>query len=373
MEGLATAPAAPARIDLAGRIGVSTTIALRGSVGAIGGPLQLDLDGELRRFGLAPVNSYVRRHVGWQVRDGWLTADVRCRIDGDALSVRTNVRLSHLRVNRAEATDEAQRRIGLPLGLLVALLKDGRGDIALSFPVSGHLHDPRFDFREAMWGAVRRVAVNAVSLPISWIGRVQIGAGTRIEGIEIDPIPFQPGTALLAAEGQDQAARLAAFLDHTPAMRVALTPVISSRDEVAARRQRVEALVDRLAREDQLPREAALARLFDQRFRDRAIPSTVDAVLDALAEDEDRPDHELRELATQRVDAVRVAVARAGIDPARLQAAPAAARSGPDAQVDLSLLDPAESRPSPVREFLERMRMPVGRGGDDGRGEDAPR
>ena len=43
-------------------------------------------------------------------------------------------------------------------------MKDRRGDITLAFPVGGRLSDPRFDFRDAIWGAVRTVAINAVTL-----------------------------------------------------------------------------------------------------------------------------------------------------------------------------------------------------------------
>src|SRR5438309_9139554 len=40
-------------------------------------------------------------------------------------------------------------RIGLPLGMIVALMKDRRGDIRLSLPVGGRLSDPRTGDRKS--------------------------------------------------------------------------------------------------------------------------------------------------------------------------------------------------------------------------------
>src|SRR5678815_1657179 len=130
-------------------------------------------------------------------------------------------------------SDQAQARIGLPLGMLVALMKDARGDIRVALPVHGRLSDPRFDFSEAIWSTIRNVAVKAIAAPVSWIGRVQVSADSRIERIDVDPIPFASGQAALTPEAREQLARIAAFLEQAPDVRMALTPVVSSRDRAA--------------------------------------------------------------------------------------------------------------------------------------------
>jgi hypothetical protein len=165
-------------------------------------------------------NPYLSSQLGWQTREGRLTTTLACRIDGDTLSARTDVRLSRLQLVRAANHDESQTRIGLPLGLITTLMKDRRGDIRLSFPVGGRLSDPRFDLRETIWSGVRTVAINAITLPVSWIGRVHFTPDSRIERIQVDPVTFEPGTAILTAQGEGQVARLAAFLDRLPDVRL---------------------------------------------------------------------------------------------------------------------------------------------------------
>src|SRR6185312_1701575 len=218
----------------------SAELTLRGTLGRLGGPLSFDASGELREFAVPRTNPYLVQHVGWRTTEGRLTTKVQCRIEGDALSAKTDLRLSRLSLVRASASDEAQKRVGLPLGLLTALLKDRRGDISLSFPVSGRLSDPRFDFRDTVWSAIRTVAVHAITLPVSWIGRVRFTPDSKIERIEVEPIPFVPGTATLTPDGEARTSRLTAFLDQLPAVRLALSATPSSRDIEELRRRPLE-------------------------------------------------------------------------------------------------------------------------------------
>jgi hypothetical protein len=358
VEGLSTVPAGPARVDLTGRVGPVTEVSLRGTMGPIGAPLKIDMNGELRRFGLPRANPYLQRQVAWQVREGWLTTGLRVRINGDALSAKTDVRVSHLQVARAGTGDEAKTRIGLPLGMIVGLMKDGRGDINLSFRVGGRLSDPRFDFREAIWGAVRTVAINAITLPVSWIGRVKMSPDSRIERIEIDPVRFQPGTAALTPEGQAQLSRLAAFMEQLPEVRMALTPTVSPRDRVELARQAVDVAIERVARSDRLTREAAAGRLFEQRFPGRPAPASPEAAWTALAEAEPKAAPELPELAARRLEVVKTSIKQAGIDGDRVADAKLVEREGSESQIELAVLEPEVPRPSPFRDPLRRLRAP---------------
>ena len=363
MEGLSTQPAKPARLDLTGQVGAGAHLAVRGTLGPLAGPLLLDVSGELREFAVPRTNPYLLQQVGWRTREGRLTTKLQCRIEGDALSARTDVRLSRLQLVRAASRDEAQARVGLPLGLLTTLMKDRRGDITLAFPVGGRLSDPRFDFRDAIWGAVRTVAINAVTLPVSWIGRVHFSADSRIERIEVDPVPFEAGTASLTTAGQERMARLVAFLDQLPEVRMALTPIVSSRDVDALRRRTLDADLDRAARQGRFSRAEAAARLFAQHFPGRPAPETAEAVYAALLERTAVPSAEVPELAAQRLAAVRATARQSGIDAARLPDRTLIQRADADGQIDAEVLEAEAPRPSKLRDALRRLGVPL-KGGE---------
>jgi hypothetical protein len=128
-------------------------------------------------------------------------------------------------------------------------MKDASGEIRLSLPVGGRLSDPRFDVTEAVWGAIRAVAVKAITLPASWIGRVRFTPDSRIREIEVDPVRFERGAPALTAEGQAQVTRLSAFLQKVPEIRMPLTAIVSTGDLEELRLQGPREAVDRLARE----------------------------------------------------------------------------------------------------------------------------
>jgi len=351
MEGVSTLPAPPARMDLRGQLVGGADVALSGTLGSLGGPLALDVNGDLRQFAIPRANPYLLRHVDWKAREGWLTTKLRCRIRGDKLDAKTDIRLSQLQLTRAGNHDEAQARVGLPLGLIVALLKDRRGDINVSLPVGGRLNDPRFDFNDAIWSAVRTVAINAITLPVSWIGRVKLGSDSRIDEIQVDPIRFQPGTPTLTAEGQGQVARIAAFLQQLPEVRLTLTPVVSAHDLAELRRQAIDAAIERITREAQVSSEVAAARLFEQRFPRQQPPGSLEAIRAALLESEPPPAAEVPGLARKRVEAVRATLKQAEIDPARLL--PATLVEAPEGRIDVAL---AEADTSRRRGLLGRLR-----------------
>jgi hypothetical protein len=359
MDGLSTEPGKTARIDLTANVGPASQLTLRGAIGAFGGPLLMDVNGELHDFALDRTNPYLLRQVGWKSREGRLTMKLRCRLEAEALSAKSDIRLSRLQLVRASSHDEAQTRIGLPLGMITALMKDRRGDITLSFPVGGTLSDPRFDFREAIWAAVRRVAVNAITLPVSMIGRVQFGSDARIDRIEVNPAPFEPGTASLTSEGQGQVTRLTAFLEQLPEVKMELTPVVSSRDITELKRRKLEAAIERLASDKQLSRDAAAMRLFEQRSQNRPAPATPEATFAALLEQEPSPSSAVPELAASRIDVVRAAIKQGGIDPARLVEVKVVERADVNGQIEFDVRQPETSKPSKVREVLKRLGVPL--------------
>jgi Domain of Unknown Function (DUF748) len=362
LDGISTAPgASPARIDLKGRVG-DGQLSFRGTIGPVSGPLRLELDGELREFAVPRTNPYLLNQVAWEARDGWLTTKLHCRLDGDNLDAKTEIVLRRLQVARAGGHDEAQARIGLPLGMLVSLMKDRRGDIHLAFPVGGRVGDPRFDFTEVIWSTLRNAAVKAVTAPVSWIGRVQFGADSRIQRIEIDPIPFEPGTATPTPDGQEQATRLVAFLDQMPETRLTATAVVSRRDLATMKQPALDAAIERVARDARVSPDEAAARVFQERFPRRPVPATADAIRAALLEVEPPPADAVSKLADRRLEALRATVKKAGVDPSRLvDAKPAASAVGDEPQVKLDLVD-SEGPRRPGRRAGDFWRSPTGGG-----------
>jgi uncharacterized protein involved in outer membrane biogenesis len=350
VDGVSTAPGArPARLDMKARV-ADGQMSFAGTIGPVTGPLRLDLKGELREFAVPRTNPYLLNGVAWEARNGWLTTSIECRIDGDNLRAKADVLLSRLQLAKVGGQDEAQARIGLPLGMLTSLMKDRHGDIRLALPVGGRITDPRFDIKELIWSTLRTVAVKAIAAPVSLIGRVKSTGDSHIERIEIDPIQFEPGTATPTQEGQQQLTRLVAFLDQTPETRLTATALVSRRDVAAMKRPDIDGVISRAAKSARISPEAAAERLFQERFPGQPVPDSADAVRTALAETEPAPASEAETLADKRLEAVRATVKKAKIDTGRLledKRVDVAANAEPQVQLGLAEGEQARGRRAP--------------------------
>jgi len=329
LKGLSNAEGKRGRLAVQSVIGGTGAIQLQGDVAPLGEKLFLDLEGELRDFPIPPNNSYLDRLLAWTARDGRLSTKFRLRVEGDKLDANTEILIGRLEVAPSGDRDEVKRRIGLPLGLIVALMKDGRGEIRVSVPVSGSLWAPEFSLGEAIWAAVRNVLVNVLAAPFRWIGRL-FTRDNKIEGLDIDPIVFGPGGATVTGPMEEQLKRVGEFLRNSPGIRLALASVVSGADLTALRTQEVTARLQRLQRERRLPDfAAAAARAYAERFPGKPALKTPEEIVAALREIEPTPEVAGRALAARRLEVTREALAKAGgIDPQRLQAKEGPAASG---------------------------------------------
>src|SRR6267142_2258002 len=358
IDGLSTASGAkPARFDMKARVG-DGLLSFGGTIGPVTGPLRLDLQGELREFAVPRTNPYLLNGVAWEARNGLLTTNIQCRIDGDNLQAKADVVVSRLQLARAGGHDEAQARIGLPLGMITSLMKDRHGDIRLALPVGGRVSDPRFDFKELIWSTLRSVALKTIAAPVSLIGRVKSSADSRIERIEIDPIRFEPSTSTPTPEGQEQLTRLVAFLDQTPETRLTATAVVSRRDLAAMKQPDIDAAICRAARDARISPEAAAARLFQERFPGQPLPETSDAVRAALLDGQTPPADAVSTLADKRLELVRATIKKARIDTARLlddKRAEVAQEDVPQVRLDLAESENPRRPGRRAPEFLRRL------------------
>jgi outer membrane protein OmpA-like peptidoglycan-associated protein len=327
-------------------LGTAGRLNLRARVGALGGPTFVDATCELRDFAIPRTNPYMQHFTAWTARQGRLTTTITARVEDDTLQARSQTQLGGLQVMRVAAGDAAEKRVGLPLGMIVALLKDRQGNIKLALPVSGTLSDPRFDLHDAIWGAVRTISVKLIAAPVSWIGRLRYTRDSKIQDIEVDPVPFAVGGDALTREATERVGRIAAFMKELPDVRMILTPAVSLGDVEALKTEEITARIREIATQQKLSERDAAARLYAERYPKHEPPDDVKAIVTALREVEPPPEEALYKLAKRRADAVRDAIKKADVDPTRLQVnkEPDALDTFDAGRVDFALSDTAKQR-----------------------------
>jgi len=352
IRGFRNAPDARADVALHAVLPPRGALELSGQVAPLGEPFYLDVGGELRDISMAQANPYMRWYSGWIARTGSVTNKVHYRIVGDELEASNEVRVQKIRVERAAGTDAGVgKRVGLPLGLIVAMITDSRGDIEFKVPVTGKLNSPGFSIGDAIWAAIKNVLVNVAAAPFRAIGKLFGGGGgdRESEQFVVDPVPFEAGSADVTADAQRQLQRVADFLRGAPYVKMAIEPVVSEDDVQSLKTQEVVARIQRVQRERALTDfpAAAAAVFVDTAANGPApkTPKTSDEIIAVLREREPSPDEAIRRLAARRTEAARrTLVDAAGIEPARLQERPVAESVGDKGKgrVQFELISDAE-------------------------------
>jgi hypothetical protein len=323
VRGLQNTTAEPANLTLHAVVGPNGALELSGRVSPFGQPVVLDVSGELKDLALAQANPYLRHYSGWVARGGGLTTKFHWRVTGDVIEASNEIVVKRLAVAQAPAGDaQVTRRVGLPLGMIVALITDADGGIKFEVPVTGNLSSPGWSVGDAIWAAVRNVLVNVAAAPFRAIGKIfhhGDGADTATQ-FKVDPILFPPGGVGLSADAEQQLQRVADVLRGSPVIKLVIEPKVTAADVVSLKTRDVVARIQKVQRDRKLADFAAAARaVFAATYANRPVPATPDDIVAALSADTPSPDEAARNLAARRLDVTRQAlIERAGIERDRL-------------------------------------------------------
>jgi len=119
-----------------------------------------DLNGELRDFKLPSVNPYADPVTAWFMKTGELAIKMHFRIEKNQLTADNEIVVKNLTVAPSREGDEVKKKVGLPLGMIVALITDQDNGIKVNVPLSGEVNQVRAGMGDAIWTAVRNAVIN---------------------------------------------------------------------------------------------------------------------------------------------------------------------------------------------------------------------
>jgi hypothetical protein len=307
VEGLSSAPGRMAKLTSQAIVGGDAALDIQGELAPLG-ELFADIRGELRDFTLARVNPYADSFVSWIVDRGKLGVRFHYRVERGQLDASNEIVIDDIQVAPSRQEDEVKKRIGLPLGLIVALITDANNDLKINLPMSGPLATWKTDPSDAIWTAAKNVIVNVAAAPFRAIGRLFTSGDNKVESLSIEPITFPAGGDVISGGMEQHVVKVADFLRRAPAIRLSLTPFVSAADLDNLKGQELTARLQAVQREKKLPDFAtAVAAEFKARFPvpSGTPPPAPDAQLARLREAEPLPDSKVTELLQRRVAAVR--------------------------------------------------------------------
>jgi len=306
IRNLSNAPGRRSTLTLQGVVGGDAALDLRGEMSRLGDDFSADLVGELRDFTVASANPYANSFLAWIVKQGKLGVKVHYRIEQDRLMGENQIVVKNLQVAKGAESDEVQKRLGLPLGLIVALMKDSHGDINFDVPISGSVTDKSVDWGETIWAAVKQVLVKVLASPFRSIGRMFTGSDDKVEEVKVDPVVFAAGSSVIGPAMEGHLNRVAQFLRDTPAVSLSLSPVATAKDFDRLRGQEVTARIQKMQRERGIADYPTAVGIYylAQNIPGEA-PKSADEQLKVLQEHEQLPEERIKELLDRRVTATK--------------------------------------------------------------------
>ncbi|WP_345060109.1 DUF748 domain-containing protein [Acidovorax lacteus] len=317
----------PAELELRGRAEGTASLEVTGQLMPLADPMVLDIRGRMRDLELPPLSPYSVKYAGHGIERGKLSLDVAYEVlPSGELRARNKLVLRQLTFGEPVAGAPAS----LPVRLAAALLADRNGVIDIELPVSGSLKDPEFSIGPVVARLLGSVLRKALTAPFSLLMGGASGGDTS-SGVVV----FAPGSAQPTDAAREQVRGMAEALAQRPQVQLTVTGVaLAQAERDALQHARLERrLLQEKRRQNpqddspvQAAERSALLRALYLRS-DVPKPRTLlglpkelpDADMETLLRTQDRVDDAaLRELASQRAQAVRQLLVERGLADERI-------------------------------------------------------
>lgn len=266
LRDLSTTAAAPARLDLEGRVADAGYVKADGTLRVVDPFQATDIKVIFRNVNMHDLTPYTAQFAGYSVETGVLDLDVRYRVENRHLIGDHHVVAKDLILGPKV---EGAKGPGLAVRLAVALLKDKDGRIDLAVPIEGTVDSPEFSYRGIFWQAFKTILANVVKAPFRAIGHL---FGADREDLEL--VGFVSGRSDLPPPEQDTLAKLATELAHRSEISLEIEGRFDPVTDVdALQHARLEARID-AKRTPEASLDAILESLYIETFSQQKLDAT---------------------------------------------------------------------------------------------------
>jgi hypothetical protein len=222
-DGVALTPLRAARVALKGALDELSPLDVSGTIDPAATTLRIDVD----RLLLPPLNPYLAPALGYEVKSGLARIGSDVRLTGTKIVAATDVVLSRFAMRQA-GTDTVEQKIGTPLSVALALMKDTRGDIHIVLQIEGDVGANEYRVGSLLREALGTALLGTLRAPLGFLR----GLFHRDQGEQFDlrPVPFPAGSAVLGPDGEARIAEIARLLGRQPSLAVVLIPEPSRAD-----------------------------------------------------------------------------------------------------------------------------------------------
>ncbi|MFO0706101.1 MAG: DUF748 domain-containing protein [Nitrospira sp.] len=210
VKGLSSKQIAKADVDLSGKLDRVAPLRIAGQINPLSEDAYTDVTVKFENIDLTTAGPYSGKYVGYSIRKGKLFLDLAYKVSQKELEAENRVLIDQL--GFGDKTDSPDAT-SLPVPLVVALLKDRKGQIAIDLPIRGNLKDPDFKYGRVLLNTMLTLLGKAVTSPFALVGSLVGGSGEELHAIE-----FPVGRSELADSETKKLTTLANVLTERPAL-----------------------------------------------------------------------------------------------------------------------------------------------------------
>ena len=258
MNGITNTPAdTPATFQLKGILDKSSILELNGDLALFAAEPTFTLKGRIEGLELPPLSAYTIPLMGYRLQSGKANSDIQFTAKAGQIDGSSDLVLNQLQVEplNSEKMAALQQQLSIPLETALGMLKDKNSQIKLNLPVSGAIDniqvDPSDAINQAIGRAMKKGARTYLATALFPFGTlltlVEL-AGDAAAKIQLDPIPFDPGSSQLNPDQHEYLTKIAQLLNDRPEIYIRLCGVSATTDIEALRqaeRQRLEAATEK--------------------------------------------------------------------------------------------------------------------------------
>lgn len=235
-------PAQVSELLLNGKVGDYFSFSTSGHLQAFAEKTNLELKGEIKNMDLPPFSSYANQHLGYFLKSGQMDSDIRLTITNDVIDGNATLQINNLQVSTGDPARAKvlTTQLSMPLETALAMLRDDNKDIKLQIPVTGNIHDPSFNYSDAINQAIAKATKTAAISYLKYalgpfglaISISQI-AGDIAASINLEPVVFDAGKTELDETDISYLQHIAGVLTNRPQLRINLCGTTVPADRAA--------------------------------------------------------------------------------------------------------------------------------------------
>ena len=212
-----------------------STIELEGTARPLAEKVSLDVNGDLKGFDLRVASPAAKKAIGHIIQSGQLDAKLTLLAKEGILD--SNIALSlyqfHIKPMSKKDAEKLDQTFGMPLNQTLVLLRDKDDSIHLDIPITGDVNNPEFNPMDAIIKATSKAATVTLITFYTPYGLIYAGGNVLFDvatALNFDPIPFDPGSHELTAQGKEQLSGLTSLLTEKPQVRLSMCGITNSKD-----------------------------------------------------------------------------------------------------------------------------------------------